>query len=123
MGEARLLDPDDVARQAAQDLGAEMDPGLPACVQNILTHSPSSDPGSLINADSLGAFIVATARAGVRIIADLRENLAPPGHALVQRRLQREMGIDEGMSPDHDTVIDTIVETLIHAHGNATNDN
>lgn len=78
-GEARLLDPDDVARQAAQDLGAEMDPGLPACVQNILTHSPSSDPGSLINADSLGAFIVATARAGVRIIADLRENLAPRG--------------------------------------------
>lgn len=112
-----VLDPVTVARSSAQELGAEMDPGLPGCVERILGRSRGA-VGVSADGDTLGAFIVAAADAGCRLVAAFAARTGErPATPFLKRQLQREMGIDEGMSPDHDTVIDTVVEVLLRSAG------
>lgn len=107
-----LKDPGDVARRAALRLGAEMDPSLPRCVDTILRDSPGTDPDELVRAGSLGAFIIACCHVGVGIDAEQRRRTERPSMLWLADQLRREMGIDEGMSHDHDTVIDAVVHVL-----------
>lgn len=110
-----MLDPAAVAREAAQELGAEMDPGLPGCVERILSRSRGTKGMALADGETLGDFIVAAADTGCRLLNDFRTRVGePPAWSYVQRQLQRQMGIDEGMSPERDAVIDTLVAVLMH---------
>jgi len=102
----------DIARQTAQRLGAEMDPSLPASVERALQKSFSSPGDTLSDGADIGTFIVTSAAAGCRIYADIALKTHKPSSGYLERKLRSEMGIDEGMSPDHDNVIETIVSTL-----------
>lgn len=115
-----MPEPAAVAREAAEELGAEMDPGLPGCVERILVRSRGTDAAGLANGDTLGAFIVAAADAGCRVVGDFRADAGErPARPFIERHLRRQMGIDEGMSPERDAVIDTVVAVLLrHGSGN-----
>ncbi|MCP5365739.1 MAG: hypothetical protein H6905_11030 [Hyphomicrobiales bacterium] len=110
--EVDLDDFADIARQAAQRLGAEMDPSLPACVERALQKRFSLPSETLFDGDDIGTFIVTSATAGCRIYAEIAEKSIQPSFGYIERKLRSEMGIDEGMSPDHDNVIETIASTL-----------
>lgn len=91
-----------------------MDPGLPGCVERILVRSRGTDAAPLPNGDTLGAFIVAAADAGCRVVGEFRGRAGErPAHSFLERQLRRQMGIDEGMSPDRDAVVDTVVAVLL----------
>jgi|APTNR8051073442_1049403.scaffolds.fasta_scaffold57661_1 hypothetical protein len=107
-----LKDPDDLARRAALRLGAEMDPALPRCVDTILRESPGTAPDDLVRGGTLGAFIVACCHVGCGIDAENRRRTERPSALWLADQLRREMGIDEGMSHDHDAVIDAVVHVL-----------
>ncbi len=107
-----MKDPDTVSRQVALRLSAEMDPSLGRCVDGILRKSPGTDPDALVNAGTIGAFIIAASHVGCGLAAGLRQRTDRPSRLWLSDQLRREMGVDEGMSPDHDMVIDAVVDSL-----------
>jgi hypothetical protein len=87
-----------IARRAAERLGAEMDPALPDGVARVLTRSRRSPDGDLPDGADLATFVVAAAAFGCRLSAGT-SGTAEPTRATLERRLRRQFGIDEGMSP------------------------
>jgi hypothetical protein len=106
-----LPTPETIARLAAARLAADMDPGLPACVDRILRLSNGTVPDTLADPGTLGSFIVATAHLGCALPAVLSRNPLS-ARADLEAQLRRVMGIDEGVSADHDNVIEAVVAEL-----------
>jgi hypothetical protein len=100
-----------IARRAAERLGAEMDPALPGGVARVLTRSRRSPDGDLPDGADLATFVVAAAAFGCRLSAGT-SGTAEPTRATLERRLRRQFGIDEDMSPDHETIIDAVAEAI-----------
>lgn len=90
-----------------------MDPSLPACVERALHKRFSLPADTLFDGDDIGTFIVTSAAAGCRIYAEMAVKSKQASFGYLERKLRSEMGIDEGMSPDHDNVIETIASELI----------
>jgi hypothetical protein len=105
--------PDAVAERAAGKLSAEMDPSIPARVARVLQSRATAGPAAKPARDGLAQFLVAAADAGCSLRAAIGGTVGESARFLLGRRLRREMGIDEGMSPDHDLVIDAVVDALI----------
>lgn len=91
-----------------------MDPSLPASVERALQRSFSTPGDTLFDGEDIGTFIVTSAAAGCRIYAEKALTSQRPSFGYLERKLRSEMGIDEGMSPDHDNVIETIASELIN---------
>lgn len=109
-----MAEPRDVARRAALRLGAEMDPSLPNRVERVLARNGDSGAGGLGDGHDLGTFLVAAAHMACGIHDALIIRTDRPARVFVEQRLRREMGIDEGMSPDHDSIIDAVADAVLH---------
>jgi hypothetical protein len=108
-----LSDSATIAERAAMELSAEMDPSLPSRVSRVLQSRVAQGRDARPSRDDLASFLVAAAEAGCALCAATGGTVGGRGRFLLARRLRREMGIDEGMSPDHDRVIDAVVEALM----------
>ncbi|MGF1641383.1 MAG: hypothetical protein ACFCUO_10590 [Rhodospirillales bacterium] len=106
------VEADAIARAAAARLAAEMCPGLPAAVARIV--AARGEPGTGDPADSadLASMVVVASRLGCDLLAELRARTDRPAAGYLERRLRREMGIDEGMSDDLDRMVEAVVAAL-----------
>lgn len=112
-----MAEPRDVARRAALRLGAEMDPSFPNRVERVLARngdSGTSGTDGLGDGHDLGTFLVTAAHMACGIHDALITRTDRPARIFVEQRLRREMGIDEGMSPDHDSIIDAVADAVLH---------
>lgn len=103
-----------VARQAALDLSAEMDPSLSSRVDRVLSARIGADPKDPLDGRDLASFLVVAAGIACQIHGELRRRTDVPARSYLERRLRSEMGIDEGISPDHDSVVEALVAALLH---------
>lgn len=104
-----------IARQAALDLSATMDPSLASCVERVLGANSGANPKDPLEGSDLASFLVVAAGIACRIHGDLRRRTDAPGRGYMEQRLRSEMGIDEGLSPDHDSVIEALVATVLRS--------
>lgn len=102
-----------IARQAALDLSATMDPSLSSCVDRVLSANAGANPKDPLEAGDLASFLVVAAGIVCRIHSDLRRRTEAPARGYMEHRLRSEMGIDEGLSPDHDSVIEALVAVVL----------
>lgn len=107
-----VLTPEMIARRAAAVLGADMDPSFPARVENVLQRSPSTRPGALFSQDALASFLVAAAHLGAEIAASLRQGFGTADTGLLADHLARAMGIDPGISADHERIVETVADSI-----------
>ena len=101
-----------IARRAAALLGAEMDPSFPARVENVLQRSASTRPDAVCSQDALASFVVVAAHLGAEIAASLEERLGTAATRPLADRLARAMGIDPGISADHERIVETVADTI-----------
>ncbi|TVR98901.1 MAG: hypothetical protein EA406_05330 [Rhodospirillales bacterium] len=94
-------------------LGAEMDPSFPNRVERVLARNGEADTHGLTDGHDLGTFLVTAAHIACGIHAALIRRTDRPARVFVEERLRREMGIDEGMSPDHDSIIDAVADAVL----------
>ena len=106
------LTPAMVARRAAAVLGAEMDPSFPARVENVLQRSASTRPDGVCSQDALASFVVAAAHLGAEIAASLRQSFGTAATRPLADRLARALGIDPGISADHERIIETVADAI-----------
>jgi hypothetical protein len=104
-----------IARQAALDLSAEMDPSLSSRVDRVLSANTGANPKNPLDGHDLASFLVVAAGIACQIHGDLRRRTEVPARSYMERRLRSEMGIDEGISPDHDTVVEALVAALLRS--------
>lgn len=104
-----------IARQTALDLSATMDPSLSLCVDRVLSASSAANPKDPSEGSDLASFLVVAAGVACRIHGDLRRRTGTPGRGYMEDRLRSEMGIDEGLSPDHDSVIEALVAAVLRS--------
>lgn len=108
----RAVTPEMIARRAAAALGADMDPSLPARVEAVLQHSAATPPDTMWSRDALACFIVAAAHLGAEIASSLRESFGMAATRPLADRLARAMGIDPGISADHERIVETVAESI-----------
>ena len=104
-----------VARQAALDLNAEMDPSLSSRVDRVLSANTGAHPKDPLDGRDLASFLVVAAGIACQIHEDLKRRTQAPARNYMERRLRSEMGIDEGISPDHDSVVEALVAALLRS--------
>ncbi|MDG4574790.1 MAG: hypothetical protein P9C36_05930 [Defluviicoccus sp.] len=108
----RALTPEMIARRAAAVLGADMDPSFPARVESVLQCSPSTRPDALCSQDALASFVVAAADLGAEIAASLRQGCGTVDTGLLADHLARAMGIDPGISADHERIVEAVADSI-----------
>lgn len=98
-----------IARLAARILAADADPSYPARVDALLRRAAGAREHAR---DPLAAFVLAAAEWGCRAapasVADER---------LADAYLRRQLGVDEGMAPDHERILAAIAEALTSDEG------
>ncbi|MFZ1413952.1 MAG: hypothetical protein WAS73_05150 [Defluviicoccus sp.] len=104
--------PEMIARRAAAVLGADMDPSFPARVEAVLQQSASTRPDTVCSRDALASFVVAAAHLGAEIAASLRGSLGTTATRPLADRLARAMGIDPGISADHERIVETVADSI-----------
>jgi hypothetical protein len=104
-----------IARQAALDLSAAMDPSLSSRVDRVFSAASGADPKDPLDGGDLASFLVVAAGVACRIHGDLRSRTESPARSYIERRLRSEMGIDEGISPDHDAVVEALVAAVLRS--------
>jgi hypothetical protein len=102
-----------IARDAAERLSAEMCPGLPDDVARVLGKGDGIGSDGPPDGGDLASLIVAASWVGCRLYADLRRRTDRPAAVYLERKLRREMGIDEGLSDDLDRMIEAVVDVLM----------
>lgn len=102
-----------IARRAALDLGAAMDPSLSGRVERVLNAAAGTDPEDPLDGGDLASFLVVAAGVACRLHGDLKQRTDTPSRSYLERRLRSEMGVDEGLSPDHDTIVEALVAALL----------
>lgn len=112
-GNSRVTDAEMIARRAALDLSAAMDPSLSARVDRVLSAATSAEPKDPLDGRDLASFLVVAAGIACKIHGDLRRRTETPARSYMEHRLRSEMGIDEGISPDHDTIIEALVAAVL----------
>ncbi|MGZ9107114.1 MAG: hypothetical protein ACXW3M_15205 [Rhodoplanes sp.] len=110
-----MTDSERIAKRAALDLSAAMDPSLSSRVDRVLSAATAADPKDPLDGGDLASFLVAAAGIACRIHTDLKRRTDSPSWSYMERRLRSEMGIDEGVSPDHDNIVDALVAALLHS--------
>ena len=104
-----------IARQAALDLSAEMDPSLSSRVERVLSANTGANPKDPLDGRDLASFLVVAAGIACRIHGDLIRRTEAPARSYMESRLRSEMGIDEGISPDHDTIVEALGTAVLHS--------
>jgi hypothetical protein len=94
-----------------------MDPSLSARVERVLSAAAGADPKDPLEGDDLASFLVVAAGVACRLHGDLKRRTDTPSPRYLERRLRSEMGIDEGLSPDHDNIIEALVAALLRGPG------
>ena len=110
-----MTDTETIARRAALALSAEMDPSLSSRVDRVLSASTGPNPKNPLEGRDLASFLVVAAGIACKIHDDLSRRTEAPARSYMERRLRSEMGIDEGLSPDHDYVVEALVAALLHS--------
>ena len=110
-----VTDRERIAKHAALDLGAVMDPLLSSRVDRVLSAATGADPKDPLDGGDLASFLVAAAGIACRIYADLKRRTGSPSRSYMERRLRSEMGVDEGMSSDHDNIVEALVAALLRS--------
>lgn len=103
----------ELARRAALRLGADMDPSLPGRVERVLDAGGKKGDKDPLDGRDLASFLVVSAGVLCRIYGDLNDRMRAPAYAFLERRLQSEMGIDEGISRDRETIIEALVTEIM----------
>jgi hypothetical protein len=103
-----------IARRAALDLSAAMDPSLSSRVERVLGANSGANPKDPLDGRDLASFLVVAAGIACKIHGDLSRRTEAPARSYMERRLRSEMGIDEGISPDHDTIVEALVAAVLH---------
>lgn len=106
--------PEMIARRAAAVLGADMDPSFPARVENVLQRSPSTRPDVVCSQDALASFVVAAAHLGAEIAASQRQSFGTADAGLLADHLARAMGVDPGISADHERIVQTVADSIVN---------
>lgn len=101
-----------VARRAAAELGAEMDPSLPARIEGVLSRSSGTRPDRLCSADALASFLVASAHIGYEMMAAWPADAASAPRFEIADHLARAMGVDPGMSADHERIVEAVAAAI-----------
>jgi hypothetical protein len=109
-----VRDSERIARRAALDLSAAMDPSFSLRVDRVLSAATGADPQDPLDGGDLASFLVAAAGIACRIHSDLKRRTDTPSRSYMERRLRSEMGIDEGLSGDHDNIIEALIAALLH---------
>ena len=109
------LEPGAIARDAAERLSAEMCPGLPDDVARVLGKGDGIGSDGPSDGGDLASLIVAASRVGCALYAELRARTDRPAAVYLERKLRREMGIDEGLSDDLDRMIEAVVDALMRS--------
>ena len=104
-----------IARDAAERLSAEMCPGLPDGVARVLAKGDGTGSDGPPDGGDLASLVVAASWVGCRLYAELRARTDRPAAVYLEQKLRREMGMDEGMSDDHDRMIEAVVEALMRS--------
>jgi hypothetical protein len=110
------FDSDDLARRAAQRLGAELEPRLPGAVEAKLRAGGEPperfEPVSL--AVSLATLVISAAKLGWDVYRDLtKDKKAAPAADVVARQLRIKLELGEGVSTEQrDMVIAVVVDEL-----------
>lgn len=98
-----MLDPDVIARETARAIAADIDPSLPSRVEKALT---------ALTRDCTAAFLVDAARHACR----LGNGALPDGKRqapfVLEQRLRREFGLNDGMSAEFDAIVAAIAEQV-----------
>lgn len=102
-----------IARRAALRCGAEMDPSLPGQVERVLAAAGRPGAADPLDGRDLASFLVVAAAALCRIHRDHSRRTDRPAHRYLERRLQSEMGIDEGAAPDREAIIEALVTEIV----------
>ncbi len=98
-----MLKADAIARAAAGAIAADTDPSLPSRVEKALTGATR---------DCVATFLVDAARHACRIGEAMNPNGRPPNARLIEQRLRREFGLDDGMAADLDAIVAAIAEQV-----------
>jgi hypothetical protein len=106
-----------IARRAALDLSGAMDPSLSARVECVLSAAAGEDPKDPLDGGDLASFLIVAAGVACRLHSDLKQRTDTPSRSYLERRLRSEMGIDEGLSPDHDIIVEALVAALLRDSG------
>jgi hypothetical protein len=101
-----------IARRTAAVLGAEVDPSFPARVENVLQRSASTRPDAVCSQDGLASFVVAAAHLGAEIAASMPDKLGTAAARPLVDRLARALGIDPGISADHERIIEAVADSI-----------
>jgi hypothetical protein len=94
--EIAVPDAERIACAAAQALAADVDPSLPARVERALN-------GGRRDGDT--AFLIDAARHACRVAGGTTPNGGPLSAAFIERRLRRELGLDDGMAPELEAMV------------------
>jgi hypothetical protein len=98
-----MLDPVTIARAAALALAPDRDPSLPERTEKAFSGTEG---------DCDAAFLVDAARHACRIATAAPAGTADGAFAF-ERRLRRELGLDDGMAADLDAVVAAIAEQIV----------
>jgi len=98
-----ILEPDAIARDAARAIAADTDPSLPSRVETALAGRTR---------DCVAAFLVDAARHACRIGAGVSVNGNALAAPVIERRLRREFGLDDGMPSEFDAIVAAIAEQI-----------
>lgn len=112
----RAVTPEAIGRLTASVLGAEMDPSFPARIETVFQRSASTRPDAVCSQDPLASFVVAAAHVGAEIAASLRQSCGTAAARPLADRLARAMGIDPGISADHERIVEAVADAI--ANGN-----
>ncbi len=108
-----MVDAETIARRAALNLSAEMDPCLSSRVDRVLSATTGANPKDPLDGGDLASFLVVAAGVACKIHGDLSRRTDLPARSYMERRLRSEMGIDEGLSPDHDNVVEALIAAVL----------
>jgi hypothetical protein len=107
------LEPGAVGRTTAAMRAAEMCPGLPDDVARVLGKGDGTGLERPSDGGDLASLIVAASVVGCSLYTELRARTDRPAAVYLERKLRREMGIDEGLSDDLDRMIEAVVDALM----------
>ena len=114
-GETSLtdLEPGAVGRTTAAMRAAEMCPGLPDDVAGVLGKGDGTGSERPSEGGDLASRIVAASVVGCALYTEPRARTDRPAAVYLERKLRREMGIDEGLSDDLDRMFEAVVDALM----------
>src|SRR5258708_32965261 len=102
--EERIMGVDEIARRAAERLGPELNPNLPAIVETQLQGGKPPEkyePITIAIGIALASLVVSASKAAWDVHRDLKKNQATaPTPDVMARRLRLEIEIDERVSTE-----------------------